>query len=47
MYIHKTPPNPFQNTPFPVLNLKMGKMKYSLGQVDPLGKMFEKRAKLF
>ena len=35
MYIHKTPPNPFQNTPFPVVNLKVGKMNYSLGQVDP------------
>ena len=41
MYIHKTP----QNTPFPGLNLKLGKMNYSLGNLDSkwaknLGKTF-------
>ena len=42
MYEHKTPPP--QNTPFPGLILKVGKMNYCLGK---LGKMFEKWAKLF
>ena len=28
MYIQKTTPTPPQNTPFPVLNLKLGKMNY-------------------
>ena len=32
---HKTPPSPPQNTPFPGLNLKVGKMNYSLGNLDP------------
>ena len=35
MYIHKTPQNPSQNTPFPGLNLKFGKMNYRLGNLDP------------
>ena len=35
MYIPKTPPTPPQNTPFPGLNLKVGKMNYSLGNLDP------------
>ena len=35
MYIHKTPQSLPQNTPFPVLNLKVGKMKNSLGDSDP------------
>ena len=49
MYIHKTDPTPPQNTPFPGLNLKVGKMNYSLSKMDPspqLGKMFEKRTKI-
>ena len=33
--VHKTPPNPPQNTPFPGLNLKVGKMNYRLGNLDP------------
>ena len=28
MYLHKTPPTQPQNTPFPGLNLKVGKMNY-------------------
>ena len=39
-YIHKTPPIPPQNTPFPGLKLRVGKMNYCLG------KIFEKWAKL-
>ena len=35
MYVHKTPPIRPQNTPFPGLNLKVGKMNYSLGKMDP------------
>ena len=35
MCVHKTPPTPPQNTPFPGLNLKVGKMNYSLGKMDP------------
>ena len=39
MYVHKTPPSPPQNTLFPGLNLKVGKMKLncSLGNLDPNG----------
>ena len=33
--VHKTPPSPPQNTPFPGLNLKVGKMNYRLGNLDP------------
>ena len=44
-------PSPPQNTPFPGLNLKVGKMNFQRlqsGQLGPqLGKMFEKWAKLF
>ena len=35
MYVHKTSPTLLQNTPFPGLNLKMGKMSYCLGKMDP------------
>ena len=35
MYIHTTPPSPSKNTHFPALNLKVGKMNYSLGNLDP------------
>ena len=35
MYVHKTPPTPPQNTRFPGLNLKVGKMNYRLGEMDP------------
>ena len=34
MNIHKTPPTPHQNTPFPGLNLKVGKINYRLGRMD-------------
>ena len=37
MYAQNTPkrPSPTQNTPFPGLNLKVGKMNYRLGKMDP------------
>ena len=35
MYVHETPPTTPQNTPFPGLNLKVGKMNYSLCNLDP------------
>ena len=35
MYVHKTPPTPPQNTSFPGLILKVGKMKYRLSKMDP------------
>ena len=35
MYVHKTPPTSPQNTPSPGLNLKVGKMNYHLGNLDP------------
>ena len=35
MYIHKIPPSPPQNTPFPGQNLKVDKMNYSLGNLNP------------
>ena len=35
MYVHRTPQNPPQNTPFPGLNLKVGKLKYCQGKLDP------------
>ena len=35
MYVRKTPPNPPQNTPFPALNLKVSKMNFSLGKMNP------------
>ena len=35
MYVHKKTPTPPQNTPFPGLNLKVGKRNYSLGKMDP------------
>ena len=31
----KTPPTPPQNTPFPGVNLKVGKINYRLGRMDP------------
>ena len=31
----QTSPKPSRNTPFPGLNLNVGKMKYSLGNLDP------------
>ena len=41
-------PTPPQDTPFPGLNLKVGKLNYSQGKMDPnLGKMFGKWAKRF
>ena len=44
MYIHKTPPSPPKDTPFPCLNLKVSKMNHSLGNLDPnvwkVGKTF-------
>ena len=36
MYRHKTPPNPPPNTSFPCLILKVGKMIYCLGKMDPI-----------
>ena len=36
MYEHETPPAPPQNTPFPGLILKVGKMNYCLGKMDPI-----------
>ena len=36
MYEHETPPAPPQNTPFPGLTLKVGKMNYCLGKMDPI-----------
>ena len=36
MYLHNTPPSPPQNTPLHDLNLKVGKMNYSLGNLDPI-----------
>ena len=35
MSVHKTNPGPPQNCPFPGLNLKVGKMNYHLGNLDP------------
>ena len=35
MNVHKTPPTPTQNTPFPGQIFKVGKMNYSLGKMDP------------
>ena len=35
MYVHKRPSSPPKNTPFPGQNLKVGKMNYSLGNLDP------------
>ena len=35
MYIHKTHPTLPKNTPFPGLNVKVGKVNYSLGEMDP------------
>ena len=35
MYVNKTPPNSPQNTPFPGLNLIVGKMNYRLGNLNP------------
>ena len=35
-YVHtQSTHNPSQNTPLPCLNLKVGKMKYRLGNLDP------------
>ena len=42
IYVHKTPPTPPQNTPFPGLILKVGQTNYCLGKV---GKPFLERAK--
>ena len=36
MYVHKTPPNPPQNTPFSGLILKLGILNYCLGKMDPI-----------
>ena len=36
MHEHKTPPAPPQNTSSPVLILKVGKMNYCLGKMDPI-----------
>ena len=47
---YKTPPTPPQNSTFPRLNLKVGKINHSLGNLDSgpqMGKMFEKWTKLF
>ena len=35
MYVHKTTETPPQSTPFPGLNLKVGKINYRLGNLDP------------
>ena len=35
MYVHKTSTSPPENTPFPGLNLKIGKINYRLGNLDP------------
>ena len=35
MYAHKTPPNTPKTPHFPGLNLKVGKMNYCLGKMDP------------
>ena len=54
MYIQKkTPQTPPQNTPFPGLILKVGKMIYCVGKMNPMAhlgemlEMFEKWVKLF
>ena len=48
MYVYKTPPSPPQYTPFPGLNLKVGKMNYSLGKMDPnCAKYLKKKGKTF
>ena len=47
MYKHKTPPTPPQNTPFPGLNLKVGKTHYSLGKWNPFGQIVRKVDKTF
>ena len=36
IYVHKTPPTPPQNTPFPGLILKVGQTNYCLGKLDPI-----------
>ena len=36
MYKHETHPTPPQNTAFPGLILKVGKMNYCLGKMDPI-----------
>ena len=36
MYEHETPTAPPKNTPFPGLILKVGKMNYCLGKMDPI-----------
>ena len=36
MYEQETPPAPPQSTPFPGLILKVGKMNYCLGKMDPI-----------
>ena len=35
IYVHKTPPTPEQNPSFPGLNMKVGKLNYSLHKLDP------------
>ena len=47
MYVHKTPPTPSKNTPFPGLILKMGKMNYCLGKIDPNMANFFKSCQTF
>ena len=36
MYEHETAPTPPKNNPFPGLILKVGKMNYCLGKMDPI-----------
>ena len=47
MYKHKSLPAPAQNTPFPSLNLKAGKMNYRLGNLHPNWAICFKVAKTF
>ena len=47
MYVHKTLQIPPQNTPFPGLNLKVGKMNYNLGKFDPNWEICSKHKQTF
>ena len=54
LHVHKTPPTPPQNTPFPCLILKVGKMNYCLGNLDSIwakclksGQNFPRRGHFF
>ena len=42
-----TPPASHQSTPFPDLNLKVGKKNYGLGNLDPSGQYVRKVNKTF